>query len=118
MAKRAYIVHDAVTPNLGKLDNELKAAITKIFKYFVPVSENAMKTGARWTDRTGNARAGLVADTANDVTRGHFELVMASMASYGIWLEIRWSGKYAIVGPVMEQIAPRLAQMIADTALP
>jgi hypothetical protein len=105
-----------VVNNLGKLDDEMKRAVERIFQYFAQVAENEMKTGARWTDQTGVARSGLVAQADNDGES--FTLNMASMASYGIWLEIRWSGKYAIVGPVMEQISTRIARMIADTALP
>ena len=105
-----------VVNNLDKLDDEMKRAVGRIFQFFSQVAENEMKTGARWTDRTGVARAGLVAQ-ADDDGRS-FTLNLASMASYGIWLEVRWSGKYAIVGPVMEHISDRIARMIADTALP
>jgi hypothetical protein len=110
------IIRDEITPKLAVLDKRVEEAVAIIFDHFALIAENEMKAGARWTDRTGNARAGLVSEASRD--GGNFYLNLASMASYGIWLEIRWSGKYAIVGPVQEQIAPRLAQMIADTALP
>lgn len=115
MARR-IIIKDEISPNLEVLDERLPAAIEKIFDYFSGKAETEMKSGARWSDRTGNARAGLV--SAAERNGDEFTLYFASMASYGIWLEIRWSGKYAIVGPVMESIGPRLAKMIADTALP
>jgi hypothetical protein len=98
------------------LNDRVLEAIQIIFDHFALVAENEMKMGARWTDRTGNARAGLVAEASREGTV--FSLNLASMASYGIWLEIRWSGKYAIVGPVQRTVAEQLARMIADTALP
>jgi hypothetical protein len=113
---RKVIILNEISPKLAVLDERVEAAVAIIFDHFGLIAENEMKTGARWTDRTGNARAGLVSEASRD--GNDFHLNFASMASYGIWLEIRWSGKYAIVGPVMENIAPRLAQMIADTALP
>jgi hypothetical protein len=33
---------------------------------------------------------------------------------YNIWLEVRWSGKYAIIGPVMNSVVPRLRQMLEE----
>jgi hypothetical protein len=110
------IVKDTITPKLAILDDRILDAVAIIFEHFAMVGENEMKTGARWTDRTGVARSGLVSESDREGTE--FTLNFASLASYGIWLEIRWSGKYAIVGPVMQSIGPRLARMIADTALP
>jgi len=115
MARRV-IISDTISPKLAVFDERLMAVVAKIFQYFETIAETEMKTGARWTDRTSVARNGLVSDSTRDGST--FTLYFASMASYGIWLEIRWSGKYAIVGPVMNQVGPRLAQMIADTALP
>lgn len=115
MSKQVVII-DEITPKLKLLDPRLLENVSKIFDYWQLAAESAMKGGARWTDRTGNARAGLVTDSTRE--GNVFTLYFASMASYGIWLEIRWSGKYAIVGPVMKDVAKSLAKMIADTALP
>lgn len=57
------------------------------------------KKNAPWTDRTGNARAGLHTDL--NVGQNYVELVVAHSVPYGIWLEVRWSGKYAIIGPTI-----------------
>lgn len=115
MARRV-IISDTISPHLAVLDDQMRAVVTQIFQYFSGLAENEMKAGARWTDRTSNARSGLASDSQSQ--GNEFTLYFVSMASYGIWLEIRWSGKYAIVGPVMNSVGPRLAQMIADTALP
>lgn len=116
MARRV-IISDTITPRLDTLDERVMLAVEKIFKTFGLIATNEMKTGARWHDNTGVARAGLVSEGERSGPK-EFTLHFASMASYGIWLEVRWSGKYAIVGPVSQRIAPRLAKVIADTALP
>jgi hypothetical protein len=116
MARRV-IISDTISPRLDTLDERVMAAVEVIFKQFGLIAENEMKLGARWHDDTGNARVGLIAEGERSGSK-EFVLHFASLASYGIWLEIRWSGKYAIVGPVSQRIAPRLAKVIADTALP
>lgn len=116
MARRV-IISDTITPRLDKLDPQMREAVSKIFDYWKLSGESAMKSGARWTDRTGNARAGLICEVEHP-SENVWELYFASLATYGIWLEIRWSGKYAIVGPVMKTTAEGLAKMIADVALP
>jgi len=116
MARR-MIISDTITPRLNALDPRMREAIGLVFDYFKLSGESEMKAGARWTDRTGNARAGLITDVEHP-SDNSWELMFASLATYGIWLEVRWSGRYAIVGPVMNRIAPKVAKMIADTALP
>lgn len=116
MARR-IIISDTATPRLEALEPHLRQAVGLVFDYFKLQGETKMKTGARWKDRTGNARAGLITEVEHPGD-DEWELYFASLATYGIWLEIRWSGRYAIVGPVMADIAPRVAKMIADTGLP
>jgi hypothetical protein len=109
------IKRDEVTPHLTVFDAQAVEAIHLVLKFWVAQAMNMMKTGARWTDRTGNARAGLMAADYPDGDGG--SLVLWSAASYGIWLEVRWHGKYAIVGPVMNQIAPRIQKMAAEAVM-
>jgi hypothetical protein len=69
-----------------------------------------MKTHARWEDNTGNrkdrvpgaARAGLAAMHSNDshlvqFDHTHKEIVFTHGVSYGIWLETKRNGKFAII---------------------
>lgn len=58
-----------------------------------------LKTQARWTDRTGAARSGLVAIPIHG--RTFEEIYMAYSVSYGIWLEIANDRRYAIITPMM-----------------
>jgi hypothetical protein len=69
-----------------------------------------MKTHARWRDDTGNrkdripgaARAGLSAVRSDDSQylqfgHTHKEIVFSHGVSYGIWLETKHHGKFAII---------------------
>lgn len=70
-------------------------------------AEAWMKDNAPWTDRTGDARAGLsvkALDSPGVLT----ELVFSHDDSldYPIWLEIANSGKYAIIAPAIDHWGP------------
>lgn len=114
------ITEDTLTPNLEQFDERANEAINKIFKYWAVRASSEMKVGARWTDRTGNARAALYAVSSSNDARfkeGRFVLHFIHGMPYGVWLEIRWSGKYAIIGPTMVTVAPRLAAMVGQALL-
>lgn len=90
--------------NIDNLDRYMKSRILTAAHSFAPRIETHMKTNAPWTDRTGNARAGLfarasVAGTGAKITFGH-------TVFYGIFLETRFAGRYAIVLPTLEEMAP------------
>lgn len=77
----------------------------------------AMKDNAPWEDQTGNARAelqGVViweSPTTFTIMLGH-----GSTIDYGIWLEVRWGGRYAIIVPTIMQYAPTLGTKIRGMA--
>jgi hypothetical protein len=80
-------------------------ALTAAVRYHAPRAERSMKTGAPWTDRTGNARSSLF--TTPEISPGHsYGFVLGHGVSYGIWLEVRWSGRYATVGPTIQREGP------------
>lgn len=66
-----------------------------------------MKENASWTDRTGAARAGLRTTTEHVPFVRHSINLIHSVA-YGIWLEVRWSGRYAIIVPTMIDQGPKM----------
>ena len=77
-------------------------------------AEAFMKANAPWTDRTGQARAGLHAEViASDNTfvlsMGHGQNV-----EYGIWLETRFNGRFAIVIPTQIIFSSRLEGFIKN----
>lgn len=71
-----------------------------------PEVENYMKLNAPWTDQTTNARNGLAARAYQD----HDEtgIVLYHQVSYGIFLETRFNGRYAIINPAIEAMSPKV----------
>lgn len=71
-----------------------------------PEVENYMKLNAPWTDQTTNARNGLAARAYQD----HDEtgIVLFHQVSYGIFLETRFNGRYAIINPAIEAMSPKV----------
>jgi hypothetical protein len=103
--------YDSLTPNLKRLLPAIDAAVDLVFDSMEPVAETKMRNGATWTDRTGNARNGLMAKHDANPMVDHTLTLYHSMP-YGFWLEVRWSGKYAIIGPVMLEIGPEITKRI------
>ena len=103
---------DTLTPSLQRLLPRVDAAVDIVFDRYEVIAENHARTNAPWNDNTGNARAGLFAQHDKEPMVVHSLTIYGTMP-YTFWLEVRWSGKYAIIGPTMLEIAP---QMSADLA--
>jgi len=73
-----------------------------------------MKQNAPWTDRSGNARAGLHAVPKSIEQGKAFEIAFAGSVFYQIYLETRFSGKYAILMPAANYIGKLLLQRIGE----
>lgn len=63
-------------------------------------AQNRMRSEAPWTDRTANARQGLFARSGK--AEGRYYIVLYHTVPYGIWLEIKNSGRYAIIEPSLQ----------------
>lgn len=94
-------------------DRKVKRVIAGQFLYHKGEAETFMRNNAPWTDRTGNARAGLHAEV-NIINQGEaFEMILAGSVPYQIWLEVRFSGKYAIIQPTCDYIGALLISRLA-----
>lgn len=98
--------------NLEQFDDHVLESVETVLEFYRDRAVTQMRQNASWTDRTGNARNGLAGDVTSDSSGG--VLVLYHTVPYGIWLEIRWSGRYAIVGPTMNEIGPKIMSMIAQ----
>lgn len=58
-----------------------------------------MQANAPWTDRTGRARRYLRGYVTKRATETTVTFSHGSTIDYGIWLEVKNGGRYAIVGP-------------------
>lgn len=103
---RLILEEDTLTPTLKALPGELDKIVAATLNYYEPKMENHAKLNAPWTDRTTNARNGLAARSGRD-GKTRF-IVLFHQVPYGIWLETRWSGKYAIIMPTIDKFGPEV----------
>jgi hypothetical protein len=83
--------------NIKGLDERGNKAVAAAFEYQGTRSEAYMRTNAKWTDQTGNARSNLFTAVKHEGTT--HSMVLSHGVPYGIWLEIRFAGRYSIVLP-------------------
>jgi hypothetical protein len=83
-------------------------AVTAVAGRIATAMQNDARSGAPWTDRTGNARTGLFGTAERDVARKLVVIYLSHGADidYGKWLELAHGGKYAIIMPTIEAHLP------------
>lgn len=91
----------------GDFENWLYSEVFKICESMADTGQAMMRIEAPWTDRTGNARAGLVG-VARREGKSRFVIYLVHTVEYGIYLELGRSGRYAIVYPVLVRLAPQV----------
>lgn len=92
--------------NLKRGEKKVLDAAWIVANQMAPQVENYAKIHAPWTDQTGNARAGLAARPYREGKE--VGILVYHQVPYGIWLEVRWSGRYAIINPTIEAMAPEV----------
>lgn len=90
---------------LKTLPTKMDLAVRGTMEFFAPEVENHAKVNAPWTDRTANARNGLAAQSFTTVGGSH-GIVLYHQVPYGIWLEVKRSGEYAIIMPTIRHMGP------------
>ncbi|UVK63820.1 minor capsid protein [Gordonia phage LilyPad] len=86
--------------NVQNLDDVYDDMIKKIVEYHAAQGEIDMKTNAPWTDRTTAARNGLHTIVQHK-DKGHYTIIFSHSVHYGIWLEVKFSGRDAIIMPTV-----------------
>lgn len=94
-------------------DERTSQAVMAVLEREAPIVENYMKQNAPWTDRTGNARQGLRAQ-AYDQGGGQKGIVLYGQVPYQIFLEVKFSGKYAIIVPTIQVMGPQVMQALQN----
>jgi hypothetical protein len=75
--------------------------------------QNYARSNAPWTDRTGNARQGLFATYSGD-GEGRHAIDLFHSVPYGIWLEVRFAGRFSIIRPTIEAEGHRIMAGLRD----
>lgn len=97
--------------NLATLPDEIDGMVHAIMEYQSTKALSHMKTTAPWTDRTGHARSGL-GTKVDWVPRESHTMRLFHRVSYGIFLETRWAGRYAIILPTIQQFGPDTMRLL------
>lgn len=113
MAGRSGIVWDdrQLLNNLRTFDARVNRAIAAAMKFHATRAVSYARQAAPWTDRTSNARNGLFAKAESSGTS--HRIIVGHGVSYGIWLEVRWSGRYAIIRPTIDREGPEVMRTVS-----
>lgn len=88
-------------------------AIEEILEIAAEAVEEYAKSNAPWEDQSGAARDGLTAEYRDQGLFKH-SIVLYHTVDYGVWLEIRWNGRYAIIVPTIEHMGPIVMAAVAN----
>jgi len=90
--------------------------VAAIAQYSATQMQNDAKANAPWTDRTGNARTGLFGTSEADFAGKVVTIYLSHGVglSYGLWLELANSGRYAVIMRTMQNHYEPLMQMLRE----
>ena len=111
MADSFRFTSDTLTPALKVIDDSIDRALTATIEYHAPRAAAFAKKNAPWTDRSTNARNGLFSVAERD--RPRYRIVVAHSMPYGIWLEVKNSGRYATINPTINHEGPEVMKTVA-----
>lgn len=100
----------ALVDQLRTFNARADRAITAAISYHANRAVGYARSNAPWTDRTTNARNGLFARAERD--RPVYRIVIGHSVPYGLWLEVRWSGRYAILRPTVDHEGPEVMKTV------
>lgn len=112
MRTKIHWYSDSLTPGMLAFPLVVDEGIEELLERLASDMEAYAKANAPWEDETGEARDGL---TAEVVDGGPFSnsVVLYHTVDYGIWLEVRWNGRYAIILPTIEHFGPQIMGALA-----
>ena len=92
-----------VVRNLNAWAGSKKMALEALAMVTAKQMEADARVNKSWTNRTGHARQGLVGGYFYD--NDGLKVYIAHSVSYGIWLELKNDGKFAILRPTRDKYA-------------
>lgn len=107
-ADKAFLKWDSneIPGNIDKMSTFVDKSFRTTLRYYEPQVENYARLNAPWQDQTTNARNGLIAQSGKQGSE--YFLVLAHRVPYGIWLEVRFGGKNAIILPTITFFSPKI----------
>lgn len=101
-----------VKSGMDEYARRVKYAVVQVMRYWAPVVEAYAKQNASWIDRTGNARQGL-RGFVDDLSETTVTLYLAHSVSYGVYLELAYQARYAIILPTLQTHYEQIRTMLA-----
>lgn len=101
-----YVLRRNIRELDPKIQREVKAAVLSQGTQGIA----ALKQNAPWTDRTGAARSGL--HTLVTLGGDQHVILYAHTVHYGIWLEVKFSGRDATIMPTILKEGPDLMRKL------
>jgi len=92
------------------MEVKLKGAVGILVDYASLKGMEHLKTDAPWTDRTGAARAGL--HTISFSGGDKYTIIFSHAVHYGIWLEVKFSGRDEVIMPTVRKTGRDLMQSL------
>lgn len=111
LSVRFDMTDKGLTTRLETFDDKVDDAVHAVMKYQGIAAKSYMQTTAPWQDRTGNARQGLSYAITWQPKKLH-EIRLWHRMTYGIFLETRWAGKFAIILPTIQRFGPDTMRML------
>jgi hypothetical protein len=96
--------------NIAALETKISGAVDILVDYHALRGMQHLKTDAPWTDRTGAARTGL--HTVSFSGGNKHTIVFAHAVHYGIWLEVKFSGRDEVIMPTVRKTGRELMQSL------
>lgn len=101
-------VRDEITPGIREMPSKIRQEVSKKFRQQAPRVRSYMQRTAPWTDQTGNARNGLDAEFIGDRDVERLAIRLFHGVPYGVFLETKFAGKYAVIRPTVVSEGDRI----------
>lgn len=99
----------AFVPLVSLYADQIEREIVELCERMADEITEYMKDNAPWTDRTGAARASLFTLVEHEARQMVSILVShGSLIPYGVYLELNYGGRFAIIAPTIDWFGPRL----------
>lgn len=97
--------------SIRQIDSRMNRFVAATMRMHAKRAEAFAKRSAPWTDQTGNARGSLSGNYEGGGTQ--HKIVVAHGVDYGIWLEVRFSGRYAVINPTIAHEGPEVMKTLS-----
>lgn len=105
--------HKELSANIPKYGQRVQWAVYQLGLMYAAKFETYAKENAPWTDRTANARQGLHS-WVEVQDNGTVRVFLSHSMEYGVHLETRGGGRWAIIFPTIEAHLDEIQKNVRD----